>query len=319
VDPALSEGQAIVRPDTPDLITPEEAERRYIATGIWQLAPQQPAVPAAAGDADVYQASIDPQVRTVDAVALPDIWVLHDSAPNETLNPTAAGTTFDTDERGLVRATPAGALTPEGITVYAGRPASVPAQLPTRRGDGLSPAELERLAQVRPRARPDDLQETTQRGQLGGRTLSELASIRPKARPSSITPQSAEPQEDAATPQAVAMSLRPKTRPKNFAQLVERTQKAETRVAAAAPSIPSSASVARQATVKNALNLKKLNLIGVNGKSGNRRALVRTQNGRYKTVKVGDRLDGGKVAAITETELRYTKNGKSVVLKMPRG
>ena len=314
-DPALTEGQAVLLPVTPDLITPEEAERRYIATGIWQVAPEQPQVPDASGDADVYLASLDPQVRAVDAIALPDISLQHDGPPNETLNPTAAGTTFDVDQRGLVRATPEGALTPEGITVYAGKPSSVPDKLPERRGDGLNPAELERIAQVRPRARPGDLKETTERGQLGGRTLSELAALRPKARPAWITPQV----EGAPTPQAVALSLRPKTRPENFAQLVARTQKVETQVAAAAPSIPSSASVARQATVKNALNLKKLNLIGVNGKGGDRRALVRTQNGRYKTVKIGDRLDGGKVSSITETELRYTKGGKSVVLKMPRG
>jgi hypothetical protein len=321
-DPALSDGQAIVLPDTPDLMSPEEAERRYIATGIWLIAPEQPLVPEALGNADVYLASIDPKVRAVDAVALPDISRLHDAAPNETLNPTVAGTTFDLDERGLVKATPEGALTPEGITVYAGKPAIVPQTLPERRGDGLSAADLERLAQVRPRLRPGNLQEATERGQLGGRTLSELAAIRPKARPGTVRPQTDPDEADTATPQAVALSLRPKTRPKNFDKLVAQTKKAEPTVrtaAAAAPSIPSSASVARQATVKNALNLRKLNLIGVNGKGGDRRALVRTSGGRYKTVKVGDRLDGGKVAVITESELRYVKNGKSVVLKMPRG
>ncbi|MGH1356639.1 MAG: hypothetical protein ACRBBS_16375 [Thalassovita sp.] len=324
VDPALTNGQAVALPDMPELMSPEEAERRYIATGIWQVAPEQPSEPDASGNADVYLASIDPQVRAVDAVALPDISLLHDGAPNETLNPTAAGTEFDVDARGLVIATPEGALTPEGITVYAGKPPLVPGKLPERRGDGLSPTELDRLAQARPRARPDNLQENNERGQLGGRTLSELAQVRPKARPASVKPQP-EPEaeaDDTATAQAVAQSLRPKTRPNNFAKLVAQTKKAEPEVrtaAAVVPKIPSSASVARQATVKNALNLRKLNLIGVNGKGGARRALVRTSSGRYKTVKVGDRLDGGKVAAITESELRYVKNGKAVVLKMPRG
>lgn len=319
-DPALSDGQAVLLPDTPELMSPEEAERRYIATGIWLVAPEQPAVPDALGNADVYLASIDPQVRTVDALALPDISKQHDRPPSERLNPAAAGTAFDLDERGLVKATPEGALTPEGITVYTGKPAVVPETLPQRRGDGMTEEQLARLAQIRPRARPSNLQENAERGQLGGRTLSELAAIRPKARPSSITPQ-AEP-DDSAAEQMVITSLRPKARPSNFAQLVAKTKAAEPSVqtvAAAAPSIPSSASVARQATVKNALNLRQLNLIGINGKGGDRRALVRTSNGRYKTVKIGDRLDGGKVAAITETELRYTKNGQSVVLKMPRG
>ena len=74
-----------------------------------------------------------------------------------------------------------------------------------------------------------------------------------------------------------------------------------------------------QATVKNALNLRQVNLIGVYGKPSDRRALVRLSTGRYKKVKIGDRIDGGKVAAISDTELRYVKNGRNVVLKMPRG
>ena len=85
------------------------------------------------------------------------------------------------------------------------------------------------------------------------------------------------------------------------------------------PKIPSNASVSRQATVKNAINLRKLNLIGVYGKPSSRRALVRMGNGRYRKVEVGDRIDGGRVSAIGDSELRYTKGGRSVVLKMPRG
>ena len=36
-------------------------------------------------------------------------------------------------------------------------------------------------------------------------------------------------------------------------------------------------------------------------------------------VEVGDRLDGGRVAAITDSELRYVKGGRNVVLKIPEG
>jgi hypothetical protein len=36
-------------------------------------------------------------------------------------------------------------------------------------------------------------------------------------------------------------------------------------------------------------------------------------------VSVGDKLDGGKVAAIGDTELRYVKSGQNVVLKLPKG
>jgi len=42
-------------------------------------------------------------------------------------------------------------------------------------------------------------------------------------------------------------------------------------------------------------------------------------NGRYHKVKVGDRLDGGRVSAIGDGELRYQKGGRNIVLQMPRG
>ncbi|MGC9420046.1 MAG: hypothetical protein ACP5EN_13860, partial [Rhodovulum sp.] len=73
------------------------------------------------------------------------------------------------------------------------------------------------------------------------------------------------------------------------------------------------------ATVENAINLRKVNLIGVYGASGDRRALVRLPSGRYEKVKVGDRIDGGRVAAIGESQLRYVKNGRNVVLDLPGG
>ena len=63
----------------------------------------------------------------------------------------------------------------------------------------------------------------------------------------------------------------------------------------------------------------ELNLIGVYGTAGSRRALVRTPTGRFLRVEVGDRLDGGRVAAISETELSYVKNGRTIVLKGSEG
>jgi hypothetical protein len=76
--------------------------------------------------------------------------------------------------------------------------------------------------------------------------------------------------------------------------------------------------VARLATTKNALRLKRTSLIGVYGSPSKRRALVRLANGRYVKVKVGQRVDGGKVAAIGAHELRYVKGGRTIVLKMPK-
>jgi Tfp pilus assembly protein PilP len=92
------------------------------------------------------------------------------------------------------------------------------------------------------------------------------------------------------------------------------------------PEAPSSAprtvlkgTVAKQATFVNAINLSKVNLIGVYGTQSKRYALIREANGRYKKVKVGDRVDGGRVEAITSNEVRYQKGGRIVTLAMPKG
>ncbi|MCA3436772.1 MAG: hypothetical protein INF48_05560 [Rhodobacter sp.] len=93
----------------------------------------------------------------------------------------------------------------------------------------------------------------------------------------------------------------------------------EPEIASAAPSAPTRASVAKQATYRNSINLSKINLIGVYGSSSNRYAMVRQANGRFVTVAVGDRVDGGRVAAISERELHYVKNGTTHKLAMPKG
>ena len=83
--------------------------------------------------------------------------------------------------------------------------------------------------------------------------------------------------------------------------------------------MPTKASVAKNATFANAINLGKTNLIGVYGTPSKRYALIRLGSGQYKKVRVGDRVDGGTVAAITESEVRYKKGGRMVALAMPRG
>jgi hypothetical protein len=46
---------------------------------------------------------------------------------------------------------------------------------------------------------------------------------------------------------------------------------------------------------------------------------VRLPNGRYQKVTVGDRLDGGQVSAIGDSELRYQKGGRNLTLTIPSG
>ncbi|MEH6648130.1 hypothetical protein [Sulfitobacter sp.] len=191
------------------------------------------------------------------------------------------------------------------------------------------------LASFRPSLRPRSLQDRARQAEEAklaaeeARLEASAAAAAALALPQPTTVAAVSPLK-SATRFATSQSRRPDTRPRNFDRIVKRAQRAtpaatETRVAAAAavaprtvaPSIPSKTSVARSATVKNAINLRKVNLIGVYGKPSSRRALVRLSNGRYQKVKVGDRIDGGRVAAISTSELRYTKGGRNVVLQMP--
>ncbi len=239
---------------------------------------------------------------------------------------------------------------PHALTRFARQPEAAPVVSPlagfrpkTRPGGLAENAERSQLGGVtrielavfRPAVRPRSLQqraEAARKAEEAAQVSAEedraTAAAAAAASAALALPPTTAPVVDDATQYAVALSKRPDTRPRNFSNVVKRAQRTapvETRVAAApsvapksvAPKIPSKASVSRSATVKNAINLRKVNLIGVYGKPSSRRALVRLANGRYKKVRVGDRIDGGQISAIGDTDLRYTKRGRNVVLKIP--
>ncbi|AAV94714.1 hypothetical protein KQ247_15955 [Ruegeria pomeroyi] len=311
-------------------------------------APEPPEVPGLIGLNDLFVASIDRTDLFQDAVALPPVAGFDtDAAPDGSAPSSTPGQSFDLDTRGLVEASPEGTLNPDGVLVYAGRPVKVPPAPPVR---FEAPPEVdvaqERLASVRPKLRPGDLVEQSERSQFGGRSLSELAGLRPKARPVSLQEQLAEQQEadpeEAGTvsPLAVASARKPRLRPEKLAAAaaaaaassqgnlgstagLNRSADADDSgsftAATVKPKAPSPTSVARQATLDNAINLRDLNLIGVYGTPANRRALVRLPSGRYKKVKVGDSIDGGRITAIGDSELRYQKGSRNLTLKIPSG
>jgi len=217
----------------------------------------------------------------------------------------------------------------------------------------LTPAQL-RLSAIRPAPRPTDLKDQRERATLGGFVRSELARIRPQQRPVTAEAQaqaiaralleverneieSIEVALASATPQAVAVSRRAQKRPRELAAVarVRRNPAVQTASASAAsaaaqatgpavarssranPTGPVSGRVAAAATQSDAIALGNVALVGVFGTSSNRRALIRTPNGRFKKVAIGDRVDGGRVAAIDGNSLRYTKGGRTVTLQMP--
>lgn len=201
-----------------------------------------------------------------------------------------------------------------------------------------------------PRARPNGFIEEIERDRFGGRTRDELGAIRPGSRPESEKMEAL--REAAAKPPsalAVATAPPPRLRPRDFDAIVAQTriQREAARVtesiALNAPdtssaveaalesevetsprdtprlAIPSNASVARQATIENAIRLNRINLVGVYGAPSSRRALVRLSSGRYIKLKVGDRIDGGTVARITDNELLYNKGRRTLSLSLPKG
>jgi len=400
-------------PDRPSSLAPSEAMASYAATGIWQMAPAPPEIPGAGAPVDdIYRVSIDPSVTFAPPASLPrSLPDARDIRPEKPTDPPPAGMRFDFDARGLVRATPQGAMTPEGVRIVAGSPALTPPANMAQTvsvtvgtidiGAGATTAQDIQpqvftgdpaLAGVRPRVRPQTAlpsgtgseatspdapqqdgenllapsEDATRIANAAGAAAftgnSSLAALRPRLRPASavngailqsasgaaVTPliagtaltlasaaaqadnssTDAEVLDDAAfesaTPQAVTASLTPLRRPKDFETTVERTREQiastpEPTSQRMQPKLPSSASVAKQATDKNVLNLREVNLIGVYGSSASRRALVRLGNGHYQKVRVGDTLDGGQVAAIGDGELRYVKRGRNVLLRMPQG
>ncbi|WP_166416031.1 hypothetical protein [Cochlodiniinecator piscidefendens] len=342
-------------PEVPRL-SDAEVNDTYASSGIWLASPTSPGAATRDTLNSIYVPSIDPVISSFDAVALPRLERnIGATLPATQHDPAVAGTEFALDEQGRVIPTAEGALNANGIRVFAGRPNSTtpPRVLPEVTETEIETAEAQNpLAAFRPVPRPTDLQERQERALYAGLTREELASFRPTPRPVSAQEiaiaaadaAAASLQEQAATEEdtseqgtlsddsefAMATSLLPSRRPEGFSALVAQIRESRsadeadtsTRDTAStavgrAPSIPTRASVAQQATVENAINLRRISLIGIYGSTSNPQAMVRLRNGRYVRLSVGDRLDGGQVAAIGQDELRYVKRGRNVTLEMP--
>ncbi|WP_425092101.1 hypothetical protein [Tropicimonas sp. S265A] len=311
-----------------------ETETFYAVTGIWQRSPEALPVPRAQDLGDLYVASLDGTIAIDDALALPSYEEERDGLFETPQPPIGPGLVFDFDEDGRVVATPEGALTPDGVLVYSEANGVRPLPRPF---DAVPQTDQAALATIRPAPRPENARELVERAVLDGRTRAELAAFSPRARPPSLQDEALAATDGTPSALAVAQAPSPAARPTDIERIVasvraaqasqpERpaTTAAQASLAAApapqqqtAPAIPTQASVARQATLENAMRLDRINLIGVYGTASERRALVRTKAGRYVKLQVGDRFDGGRVASIDEASLQYTKGGRNITLKMP--
>lgn len=319
----MAEGR--VGTDSEDLSL-AEITALYETTGILQSLLPPPRPQNDEERDDIYVASPDRGLKANDAIILPDFNDgVADYPPARVMSPLSPDTIFTFGDNGLVVATTEGAVNPDGILVRLGKPKIRPPEKPETTQLVLPNP----LAALKPKARPTDLKTGDDAIFVQGRlTLAQLRTKKPKVRPESE--QSATAESDATPSElAVLTSFQPAKRPSDFEKTVEKTRVriASTRLATGrlkdtgvsnGPILPTRANVAKTATIKNAINLSKINLIGVYGTPSKRKALLRLASGRLVRVKIGDRVDGGRVAAIGTASLSYVKSGRNRVLKIPQ-
>lgn len=256
--------------------------------------------------------------------------VLTETVPNAAmaLPPAASGQSFALADDGFVAATPEGTPSPDGILVFAGRPTLVAPPRPTAPPPEVNVGDPA-IAAVLPRPRPVVTRAATPSVAiastvvLGDDGATARGLLAPPEVPEDLIAEALaaepEPEETVTAPQGTLLtaSLVPRPRPTRPTATTAPTQASATRAAVPAPRIPSSANVAREATIENGIRFQRINLIGVYGAASDRRALVRLPSGKFIKLQVGDRLDGGRVAQIGPDTLVYQKGGRNLALSMP--
>ena len=216
------------------------------------------------------------------------------------------------------------------------RPAGLvdPASATAKQGEALAPAASSRFAAVRPQVRPAALitpvTQAADAAQQNGAAAASLAlngvkpsalavavSKMPAARPSGMN--QAVNAAVAAAVRAPEPQAQPQPQPQQQTASAAAEAQSEPEVENVAPALPTNASVAKQATTVDALNLSRVALLGIFGTASGRYAMIRQPTGGVKRVVVGDSIDGGRVAAISENALQYQKGGRMVTLSMPTG
>lgn len=332
------DARGLLQPTAEGIMSPE---------GVFLIAGKPPLVPPVRSEAAIAAALAAVPVAAPEALTA--------SASPDAASPATASSSADASLVTAGQTAPAAELPPADPAMAGFRPRPrpdglTPAATPAAAPDdaALSPEVAAEFAGLRPLSRPASVTAAA----AAAAPADDAADLGAQA--ASLTAQAESKLAEAAAleaqnPSIVAISMRPASRPNDFTDAVEAAVAAAVRepapepevelaaaapapeakpeeldeidepeTARAAPSIPTRASVAKQATFANAINLSKINLIGTYGTDSRRYALVRQSNGKYKKVKVGDKIDGGTIKAITETEVRYQKGGRLVSLKMPK-
>ena len=227
------------------------------------------------------------------------------------------------------------------------RPAGLttPDATANQQGEALPRTSDSRFANVRPQGRPAALTQTATGPATADLATADLASsdlasseLANAAAGASLALGGVQASTSVL---AMAVSRKPAARPSGMDQAVDAAvaaavqaadpepqlqtaslapeEQSEPEAEAPAPSLPTSASVAKQATTKDALNLSRVALLGIFGTASGRYAMVRQPGGAVKKIVVGDTIDGGRVAAISASAVQYKKGGRMVTLSLPQG
>lgn len=204
-DGAAATGPAPLPAGEVTLITPEEAERVYAATGVWLRAPRLPVTPQSDDLSAVAVSGSDAPPAARGGTALPALGP--DAGLVAPAAPPPPGTRLPRDGRGFILATPEGTVTPDGLVIFAGSPAIVP---PSRPGSEAPPAGPVAATPTAAEAPAPD-------GQPLATPPATRPAIRPAAAaasgaPAAVSPQTAEvalPGQPMAAPPATRPRLRP--------------------------------------------------------------------------------------------------------------
>ena len=347
-DEAVADGQS-VEPTT--AIVPKTTSTVAGKTNELGAGEDTTTVPNVNGKDEIFLAGADTPPVSQDPIALPALVGGADSPPILPAAPPPYGANLTSDEPpARLTPTPEGVITPEGVLIIAGQPPKVPPARPADLVPSVAPqtATVEAvLAQdpsfvgKRPRARPADLVPVASIAPDPNVPAldSRFASLRPQARPTDLTPPAPAPDALVAEGVVLSSSPLPPARPAdvttgiNDAVAVALNQdtvadqpaadqpaaepEPEADVEAPAPTLPTNASVAKQATERNALNANRVALLGIFGTPTSRYAMVRLASGRVKKVQVGDTVEGGRIAGITAEAVKYQKGSRIVTLSLP--
>lgn len=196
----------------------------------------------------------------------------------------------------------------DGVRVIPGLPARLP---------------LLRSGQAIPATSPVNAAQDTPINPL----TAEANALRPLRRPQSVIdlPAPIDPMMSDAAP---ASAFRPGQRNEaflvNVARIVEiaaeRPRANVPPVPADPPTInlPASASVQREATVENAINLRKTNLIGILGTPDSRTVMIRLASGRIISgLHLGESFSGWQIIAIGDDNIRIKRGRREEILQLP--